>query len=216
MTSRDWGAAIRSFNWATPPSTITGSFTADAIIRNTAAGSFTADAVIRNTVTGSFSADATISTVATGSFTADAIIRRTETAAFTADAVISSVVSGSFTLDAEIGAFVPEGASWIAPPANAEAVTDTTPTFTFNMPPAATGDMYFEIHLDTVNTFDSGNLLVYRSYPDATGWEYYNGTAWTPMPSNGVPVAHAGRQARFTVPSPLSNTTWFRRVRAGS
>jgi len=200
----------------TEPASVSGSFTADAIIKSAVAGSFTANAVIRNAVTGSFTVDAVVRRTETASFAADAMLRRTESGSFTANAVISSIVSGSFTLDAEIGAFVPAGAAWVAPPADAEAVTDTTPTFTFNMPPAATGDMYFEIHLDTVNTFDSGNLLVYRSYPDATGWEYYNGSAWTPMPASGVPVAHVGRQGRFTVPSPLSNNTWFRRVRAGS
>jgi len=128
----------------------------------------------------------------TGSFPASAIFRKVQTpTAPKADAAIGPV----FT--------------WVDPPADTVTMS-STPTLTFrcpvNVPPVA-----FEIQLDTVNTFNSGNL---KTYGLANGtWEYYNGASWTAMPAGGVPETYMGQLARFTVPDTLTGVTWYRRIR---
>lgn len=55
MTSRDWGAAIRSFYWALPITVVNGSFTADAVLKSTVNATFTANAVIYNPTISTYS-----------------------------------------------------------------------------------------------------------------------------------------------------------------
>lgn len=158
--------------------------------------------------------DYTIPTTYSGSFVADSIILRAESGSFVADAIVRAAVAAVFTADAEIAPAPPTGPVWTGPPNNT-TVADMTPTLEFTMPPSAATDMYFQIQLDKVNTFDGADLRTYTSFPDATGWEYHNGTAWVAMPATGVPAASAGNAARFTVPTPLSTGTWYRRIRSG-
>ena len=82
-TSMDPGAfavaqslAWRAYTVAVHPlhSTMSGSFTADAVIKGTQTGSFTANAVIKKTISGTFTANAVIAKTRTGSFTANAFI----------------------------------------------------------------------------------------------------------------------------------------------
>lgn len=63
-------------------STVTDTFTADAVLKKTILPSLAADAVIRSpSGTKTFTADAVLRRAATGSFTADAVIKRTVTTA---------------------------------------------------------------------------------------------------------------------------------------
>ena len=162
----------------------------------------------------SVTVDYSVPTTYSGSFVADAIIRNTVESSFTADAVVLAPVAATFVADAEIAPAPPTSPIWTGP-LNNTTVADMTPTLEFAMPPTATTDMYFQIEMDTVNTFDSGNLRRYTSFPDPTGWEYHNNTTWVAMPASGVPIAFAGNTARFTVPTPLTTGTWYRRIRSG-
>jgi hypothetical protein len=81
--------------------------------------------------------------------------------------------------------------------------------------PASAVAQHFELQLDTANTFSTGNLRDIRTDLSQTGWEYWNGTAWTAFPSTGLASTYAGNQVRHTVQSALSATTWYRQVRAG-
>lgn len=98
-------------------------------------------------------------------------------------------------------------------PADTVQIGDT-PELKFTMPSMASA-MFFELHLDTANTFNTGDLRDVRSDLDQTGWDFWNGTAWEAVTGTGVPNSYAGNEARYTVQTPLSSETWYRRVRAG-
>lgn len=186
----------------TAPAVVSGSYTANAVIRSTLAPSLTANAIVRRTLTGSFAADA--------------IVRRVQSVSLSADAVIGSgttTQSGSVTADAFVDLI---GICTWVDPANTIQLQDATPTLVFTMPTTSVGSMYFEIQLDTASTFDSPSLRIYRSFPDSTGWEFHDGGSWQPMPATGVSTTYLGNQARFTVPVGLSFGTWYRRVRGGT
>jgi hypothetical protein len=76
--------------------------------------------------------------------------------------------------------------------------------------------MYFELQLDTADSFDSVNLRSHDSYSSQAGWEYYDGDSWEPVPSTGVLTTYAGNPARYTLQSPLTAGLWYRRVRGSA
>lgn len=180
--------------------TVTGSVTADAYIKKTQQGSLTADANIKATISGSVTADAYLLKTQQGSVTADAYVQRTFSSSFTADAQIS-------------GSGVP-APTWVSPADG--TLISTTPTLVFTIPAGGpAGNYHFHIQLDTANTFNTGNLRDVKTNISQTGWEYNDGAQWQPFPSGGVASTYAGNQARYTVQSPLSSATWYRRVRGG-
>lgn len=96
-------------------STVSTSFTADAVITSTVtiSTSFTANAVLSKTQSASFTANAVIKRSQSTSLTADSIIRKTQTASFTANAYLLKVVTRLFTADAVIlGLFVQQHDRW--------------------------------------------------------------------------------------------------------
>jgi hypothetical protein len=104
------------------------------------------------------------------------------------------------------------GPTWTTP---ADTVSiSTTPSLAFTIPTAAAAQ-HFQMQLDTANTFDTGNLRDLNSHTDQTGWEYWDGAAWQAVPAGGVSTTYIGNDARHTVQTALSATTWYRRVRAG-
>ena len=88
-----------------------------------------------------------------------------------------------------------------------------SPSLTFLMPQAATGNMHFEIHIDTDAGYPSPTS--WKSHSVLTGWEYWDGGSWQPVPQAGVSNTYCGNEARYNVQSPLANGTYYRRVRAG-
>lgn len=199
-------------------------FSTDAILLHLGqAGALTADAWIQldgGVVSDAFAADAVVSKEQAGSFDADALVLAVSTGAFTGDATFFSVIGGTFTIDA----LIPGGAEgsatidavigyvgravWVSP-ANTIGM-NATPTLVFLMPEAS-GNMHFQIELDTDSGFSAPTVV---QSPGA-GWEYWDGGGWQPIPSGGVPNTYSGNEARYTVQSPLSQATWYRRVRAG-
>jgi len=105
------------------------------------------------------------------------------------------------------------GPTWTTP-ADTVAMS-TTPDLKFTSPVSAV-KQHFYMELDTVDTFNSGDLRTYRSDQDQTNWTYWDGASWTAMPSDGLPIAKSGNEVDYTVTSALSATTWYRRVRAGT
>ena len=91
----------------------------------------------------------------------------------------------------------------------------TTPELKFNSPTSAV-KQHFYLQLDTANTFATGNLRTLDSSTSQTNWAYWDGAAWTALPSDGLPIAKSGNEIRYTVTSALSSATWYRRVRAGT
>lgn len=107
----------------------------------------------------------------------------------------------------------PSVPAWTTP---ADTVSmSTTPELKFTSP-ASAAKQHFYLQLDTANTFDTGNLRTLDSSTDQTGWTYWNGSAWTALPADGLPVAYAGNEVDYTVTSALTSATWYRRVRAGT
>lgn len=205
--------------------TETASFVADSILLSTTIGSFTADAVLNTVVSASLAADAVVQSTAAGDFTANSVIKTTEENSFTSDAVLATLITETFTADALLLQSTAETFSadsyldvigrpvWTTP-GNAVAVGDLTPTLQFYMPTETSADMYFMIQLDTVNTFDGGDLRTYDTSEDTTGWEYWDGDSWEPMTAP-LAASWVGSEARFTVPIALAQGTWYRRVRGG-
>lgn len=171
---------------------------------------FALDAVVERTQTGSLALDSIVLREQAATFATDAILQRIQTDSLALDAIVFVSVTGSFGLDSAFEAAPSGGPVWTTP-LDLAVLTDTTPTLAF-MSPVSSNDMHFEIQLDTVDTFDSGDLRVYRSFPDDTGWEYDDG-GWTPI-SIILPAAATGSEVRFTVPDALTTGTWYRRVRA--
>jgi hypothetical protein len=202
-----------------------GSLAANAVIKRSQSGTLTADAAVKRAATGSFTANAIIGWTQPSSFSANAIILAAGTASFTADAVQFATISGSFTADAVI-----PGGGTVTGDFSADAVINsvsrciwTTPgdmvnissteTLAFLMPEAAAGDMHFQIEIDTADDYPSPT--VWTSHSDLIGWEYWDGGAWQPIPQAGVSNTYCGNEARYTIQSPLSEGTYYRRVRAG-
>ena len=79
--------------------------------------------------------------------------------------------------------------------------------------PSSPAPMHFEMQIDDNSGFSSPD--VFLSHVSQTGWEYWNGSAWTAVPQSGVSQSFSGNEARYTVQTPLSGTI-YRRVRAGT
>lgn len=156
--------------------------------------------------------DYTAPTVETGSFAADSLLLAVQEAALSIDAVALVSVTDSFGADSEIEATTSPAPIW-TDPADLVLIQDLTPTLAF-MSPASSNQMHFEIQLDTADTFDTGDLRVYRSFPSAAGWEFDDGDSWEPLSNTGLDPAFTSNEVRFTVPTALSGGVWFRRVRA--
>jgi len=113
----------------------------------------------------------------------------------------------------EVWTDAPVAPVWTSP-ADGVAMS-TTPVLQFTIPSAASA-IHFYLELDTADTFDTANLRTYRSDSDQTNWTYDDGDSWEAVPSGGVATDYIGNDARYTVTSPLSSGTWYRRVRAST
>ena len=156
------------------------------------------DALLVTSVVGvpGFTADAVLASAAThsGSFTADGVLKKSTSSTLTADSIISNIWD------------------WTSPPANG-ALMLSLPTLTLISPNPGSYPGLFQIQLDTVNTFDSGNLKTYQVGDGLGLWEYFDGAGWVTLPSTGLDFQYRGNNVRFTVPDVLSTTTWYRRYR---
>jgi len=202
-----------------------GSATANAVIKREQASSLTANAVLLRSGVGSLSADAVLFRQWSGSLTGDAVVRRTteggsaadavllasRVAILTTDAILLRGQSGSFSINAVLNSV--SKCIWTTPGNTIQIDPDAI--LHFLMPQAAAGDMHFEIQIDTVATFDGIYLRIIKSHSDLAGWEFWDGGAWQPIPQSGVPNTYCGNEARYAIQTPLTNETWYRRVRAG-
>jgi len=99
-------SASGSLDWVdiyvdyTSLSTVTGSFTADAVIQATRASSFTTNAVIKATVTpAGKKADAILRRAQTGAVNANAVLKATDLNSTTANAILRATAGSSFTVN---------------------------------------------------------------------------------------------------------------------
>lgn len=122
-------------------------------------------------------------------------------------APFDGVVFDSAVFDIDVS-----GATWVSPADGAGV--GSTPVLVFNTV-ASANPMHCHMQIDTNSSFNSGNLRDLKTTISQTGWEYWNGTAWTAIPSTGIPAAYTGNQARYTVQTALATGLWYRRVRVG-
>jgi len=171
-----------------------------------------ADAAIYNQQTGTpITADAQIVYYRTSSITANSVLKNEQLDSVTVNAAIESGQVGTpITADAFITCVGQP--VWISPADTVQI--DPNPVLIFTIPYSYT-NAHFEIELDTVNTFSSGDYRLYQTYVDQTNWEYWDGDSWEPFPVGGISNTYAGNNCRLTITSPLSETTWYRRVRGG-
>src|SRR5690348_13545227 len=90
---------------------------------------------------------------------------------------------------------------WVSPLNHATGINQIT-DLVFIIPQTAT-NIHFEIQLDKVNTFDGVNFQSIKSWQNQTGWQYNNGSIWTPITSGGIDPIYIGNQAKFTLQTPL-------------
>ena len=182
-------------------------FTTDAWVLGNVQDFFLADAVILGPKTGITTLDAVILAVSSGSFTTDASVFGTVAHAFTIDARVGGgAIEDSFTVDAYVSAIGP--CVWVSPDNFAGMTSNATLVW---LMPTAPGNMHFQIELDTDSGFPAPTVV----QSPGTGWEYWDGGGWQAIPDGGVPNTYAGNEARYAIQSPLSQGTWYRRVRAG-
>ena len=175
-----------------------------------------------NVVVGSTAPGDTITAGPTGGFTAIGSPLNYTTTRYLASAYIIQGAMTAATVgwtttsadwDATAAVFSASGPTWVSPADTASM--GTLPVLVLTSPASASAQ-HFELQLDTASTFSTGNLRDIRTDLSQTGWEYWNGTAWTAFPSTGLASTYAGNDVRYTVQSALSATTWYRQVRAGS
>ena len=103
-------------------------------------------------------------------------------------------------------------------PQDSATIYDSQPTVVFSIPSDADNDnLYFKIEVDTVNTFDSGNLRSYETLnqdTDKSVWEYFDGADWQEMTASGVPSSAYTNSARVTLPfaARLFAGQWYWRI----
>jgi hypothetical protein len=191
-----WGLGA-FFTYATVARTTESSFAVDAVKYEAYGGGFT--------WTDSFRTDALIGPH-TGLFASDAAVLAPADVSFGVDASIS----GAISVDAVIYRLI--AITWTTPPDGVSITPTETLAF---LTPALNGSQHFEIQLDTVDSFDGPDLRVLKSHYDLAGWEFWDGGAWVALPVSGMPNTYGGNEARYTIQTPLTGGTWYRRVRAG-
>lgn len=102
---------------------------------------------------------------------------------------------------------------------------DETPTFQFAIPNPKAGNskLHFRVQLDTEDTFDTSELVTFRSNIDQVGWEYDtdgNGN-FAQIPYGGIDIPSdptlIGNTVKFTIQTDerLSQNKYYWRVAAG-
>jgi hypothetical protein len=150
----------------------------------------------------------------TGAFSADAIALREQSAAiFNATSIVLVSVEGAFGANAAaVKNEAIDRCVWTTPP-DMEPIPDLKPSLAF-LSPESVRHQHFEMHLDINGSFNTQDLYVYRSFPDPSGWEFFDGVDWELLPPTGLDPDDAGAEIRFTVPIPLTPGIWYRRARA--
>ena len=90
-------------------------------------------------------------------------------------------------------------------PTNGASLTIFNPTFTFAATDNDSDSLQYELQIDTVNTFTSGNLRTMTQSSSQTGWSGQDANASSEYAS--------GTTATYVTQTPLGNATYYWRVR---
>ena len=122
------------------------------------------------------------------------------------------LVSGTKTYDNFVRAMIAYGFMLVSPP-NDSTVTHTNVEFRWKVPYRPDGKpCYFVLEVSRDSGFTDLEKKLWSTHQ--TGFEYYDGAAWQPMPKVGVSMIYAGNEARITTYVPVSTRYW--RVRGGA
>lgn len=89
-------------------------------------------------------------------------------------------------------------------PENTVVTDDETPTFEMTLPQSEAAAMHARISLSMMPTMSQPTM--YDSSASQTGWEYFSGGNWLPLPAGGAPPQS---RVRFTPTNPLAPGTWY-------
>ncbi len=94
----------------------------------------------------------------------------------------------------------------ISSPADGAELSVFKPVLKFSTTDSESNNLQYQVQIDTVNTFDSSGLITYTQASSQTGWSGQDASSGTQYTS--------GTTATLTVPTALSNGTYYWRVRA--
>lgn len=82
-------------------------------------------------------------------------------------------------------------------PDNSDNVIGNVICFGFYIP-TYTSRLIFKLDIDTVNTFNSGNLMSYEQRYSQAIWKYYENSLWNQMEETLI-IGHSGQEARCII-----------------
>jgi hypothetical protein len=183
------------------------SHSTDSLLREQQTVDHSTDSLLRQAQTVSHTTDSNKKKATIVSHTADSLLRKANVVSHTTSSNKKKSQTVSHTTDSK--AHYVGSIFWVTPLNNAVGVNGAEP-LVFEIP-SSTVNTHFHLQIDTVNTFDSGDFVEFKSWEDQTNWEFWDGDSWEPVPSGGVDPSFAGNEARF-IPS-LANGDYYRRIR---
>jgi hypothetical protein len=130
-------------------------------------------------------------------------------------ALANYLTEGTVTVNF-IGNRLPAAPEWLSSPINLNEIFTNIAVLSFTIPIDLDNDkLHMKMEMDTVNTFDSPNLMIAETRFSLVGWEYYDGTNWKPYPADGVQQGLPGGIVRYTTSAPLiDGKTYYCRAAA--
>jgi len=178
-------------------------FTADAHVGSAVyTKTLTADAILQATFSKTFEADALLQSQNIFQFSVDAILEIQTTKTFTINAILVNQLVKTFTVDSLLFRTI------IVSPKDASS--ESSPVYlVFTTSDLSTGvKRHFEIQVDKTSSAFGDIELSANSLDDETGWEYWDGAAWQPLPADGLTSAFYGNDVRFQASLTSGNKWW--------
>jgi len=188
-------------------STLSANIVSNSSILATSSNNLTSDSLIVGDVTVNIISDSSILATTTKNLSSDSFVKKTSEENLVTDSIVLKIIAVNIVSDSEVLTGI-ERTILVSPICGTSEQSPVT--FVWEVPIDTLGSaVHSRIELDTVNTFDSGDLKVYESFRDS-GFQYDNG-GWISYPVTGVTSTYYGNQARIEIP--LDTGTWYWRVR---
>ena len=84
-------------------------------------------------------------------------------------------------------------------PNNSDNIIGNVIRFGFYIPTGYTSRLIFKLDIDTVNTFNSGNLMSFESRFSQAQWKYYENSTWNAIEESGIATGHDNAEARVII-----------------
>ena len=93
---------------------------------------------------------------------------------------------------------------------NHSTISTRMPIISWGIPYGLGEGLHFRLEIDTVNTFNTRNLLLYESKYTPDLFLMYDGISWIPFPSEGT--VFGATQAKILLPDTFFNGKFYVRV----